>query len=459
MTERIDADLVVIGFGKGGKTLAATLGTRGQRVVLVEQSARMYGGTCINVGCVPTKSMVYRGEMRATTDGVAEYGAAVAATTQLTDTLRAANLNMFASIPTATVLTGHATFVDEHTVAVETDNGPTTVRAANIVIGTGSVPVVPDIPGLHDCPVALSSTEMLSRLPRPDRLVILGGGYIGLEFASMMASYGTEVTVLEHRPTILAGEDDDIAAAARELLINAGIRVITGAEIHSVDSGAGAGATVAFTVDGSRSTVVADSILVASGRRPNTDELALGNAGVHTTSTGAIEVDEFRRTNRPHIFAVGDVNGGPQFTYISLDDYRIVLDQLVGSEQPRSAADRVAVPKCLFLTPPLARVGLTEQQALAAGHQVKVATSPIVKLATVARARIVDQTDGIIKVVVDAESDQILGAALLCYDAHEVINLVSLAMRHRITASALRDAIYTQPSMSECFNQLLGTLR
>ena len=332
MTATIDADLVVIGFGKGGKTLAAALGTRGQRVVLVEQSARMYGGTCINVGCVPTKSMVYRGETRTTGDGVAEYGAAVAATAQLTGALRAANLAMFAPIPTATVLTGHATFVDEHTVAVETDDGPSMVRAANIVIGTGSVPVIPDIPGLLDCPVALSSTEMLSRLPRPDRLAILGGGYVGLEFASMMASYDTEVTVLEHRPTILAGEDADIAAAARELLTSAGIRVVTGAEIHSVECGPGALATVAFTADGDRSTIVADSILVASGRKPNTAELALGNAGVHTTPGGAIAVDEFRRTNQRHIFAVGDVNGGPQFTYISLDDYRIVLDQLAGGD-------------------------------------------------------------------------------------------------------------------------------
>lgn len=460
MTATIHADLLVIGFGKGGKTLAAALGSQGQQVVLVEQSAQMYGGTCINVGCVPTKSMVYRGEMRAPdSDGVAEYGAAVAATAQLTAGLRAANLNMFAPIPEATVLTGHASFVDEHTVAVDTDGGRTEISASTIVIGTGSESVIPDIPGLRDCPVALTSAELLTELPRPDRLVILGGGYIGLEFASMMASYGIDVTVLEHRAAILAGEDDDVAAAARELLAAAGVRVLTSAEIQRVDNGPGAAATVTYSVDGASSTVAADRILVAMGRRPNTDGLALDRAGVHTTTGGAIAVDDFRRTNRAHIYAVGDVNGGPQFTYISLDDYRIVLDQITGADSPRSSADRVAVPNCLFLTPPLARLGMTEQQARAAGCRVKVAASPVLKLATVARARIVDQTDGMMKVVVDADTDQILGAALLCYDAHEVINVVALAMRHQITATALRDAIYTHPSMTECFNQLLGMLR
>ncbi|TFV57884.1 NAD(P)/FAD-dependent oxidoreductase [Mycobacterium sp. PS03-16] len=460
MSTMITADLLVIGFGKGGKTLAAALGAQGRRVVVVEQSAQMYGGTCINVGCVPTKSMVYRGEMRTSDgDGAAAYSEAVAATATLTAGLRAVNLGMFAPIPTATVLTGHAAFVDEHTVAVDTADGRAVVTASNIVIGTGSVPVIPDIPGLRDCPVALTSAELLSALPRPDRLVILGGGYIGLEFASMMAAYGTEVTVLERHSAILGGEDEDVATAVREVLAAAGVSVVTGVEIDGVESTSETSATIHFTAAGTESAAVADVILVALGRRPNTEDLSLHNAGVQTTPTGAIEVDEFRRASRLHIYAVGDVNGGPQFTYISLDDYRIVADQLAGADHPRSAADRVAVPSCLFLTPPLARVGMTERQARAAGHQVKTASSPVAKLATVARARIVDQTDGIMKVVVDAETDQFLGAALLCYDAHEVINLVAMAMRHRLTASMMRDEIYTHPSMSECFNQLLWMLR
>jgi pyruvate/2-oxoglutarate dehydrogenase complex dihydrolipoamide dehydrogenase (E3) component len=204
-------------------------------------------------------------------------------------------------------------------------------------------------------------------------------------------------------------------------------------------------------------TVDADVILAALGRQPVTADLGLDKAGVRTTSDGAVAVDEHLRTSQPHIFAVGDVNGGPQFTYISLDDYRIVLDQLTGSGT-RSTAQRAAVPHTLFMTPPLARVGLTERAARAAGYRVQVAALRVAPMATVPRARIVGETRGMMKVVVDADNDAILGAALLSYDSHEVINTVALAMRHGITATQLRDEIYTHPSMTEGFNQLLGTL-
>jgi pyruvate/2-oxoglutarate dehydrogenase complex dihydrolipoamide dehydrogenase (E3) component len=466
MTEEatLQADVLVIGFGKGGKTLAATLGARGQRVVLVEQSALMYGGTCINTGCIPTKSMVYQGERR-TDDaaGAAAYAQAVASTERLTAGLRATNLAAFDPIETATVLTGAARFLDEHSVAVSTEDGIVTVSAHTVVIGTGSLPVIPDVPGLRHCPVAMTSTELLRLASRPDRLLVLGGGYIGLEFASMYASYGTSVFVLEHRPAVLGGEDDDIAAAASSLLQDRGVTVTVGANVVGVQTIQRPGLTplarVEYTTDGATHVVDADTVLIAAGRAPNTDNLALERAGVDVDTHGAIIVDDYRRTSQPHIFAVGDVNGGPQFTYVSLDDYRIVLDQLDGATAPRRASDRVAVPSCLFLTPPLARVGLTERQAQAAGHDVRTAVSSVVKLATVARARIVSQTEGLMKVVVDAHTDEILGAALLCHDAQEVINIVALAMRHGITATALRDEIYTHPSMVECFNQLLGLLK
>jgi len=460
----ITADLLVIGFGKGGKTLAAEMGRRGRTVVLVEESVHMYGGTCINTGCVPTKSMVYHGEHLP--EGAARpsaYAGAVAATEQLTAGLRAANLAALAQIPTVTVLTGRARFVSADSVEVQIgDDEVITVTAGDIVIGTGSVPVIPDIPGLSDCPVAVTSAELLHRASRPDRLVILGGGYIGLEFASMYAAYGTSVTVLEQRPAVLAHEDPDVVAAARVVLADRGVTVVTGAETTGIQSVARPGhppiARVDYLVDGCTTAVDADVVLVALGRTPNTAHLGLDRAGVEVTDTGAVVVDEHRRTSQPHIYAVGDVNGGPQFTYISLDDYRIVLDQLAGAACLRAASQRHAVPNCLFLSPPLARVGLTESQARTAGYDVRVAASPVVNLATVARARIVGDTAGMMKVVVDAATDNILGAALLCHDAHEVINIVALAMRHGISASALRDEIYTHPSMSECFNQLLGLL-
>lgn len=265
------------------------------------------------------------------------------------------------------------------------------------------------------------------------------------------------MTVLEHRPQILGQEDEDVAACARDILRGNGITVITGAEVNRVEDGPGSTATVFYDQGGTTGSVQADVILVALGRQPVTADLGLDKAGIRLTADGSVAVDEQLRSSQSHIFAIGDVNGGPQFTYVSLDDYRIVLDQLTGAGT-RTTAQRIAVPYTLFMTPPLARVGLTERDAPAAGYCVKVAALPVAKMATVPRAGIVAETRGMMKVVVDADTDEILGAALLSYDSHEVINTVALAMRHGITASQLRDEIYTHPSMTEAFNQLLGAL-
>lgn len=453
--DTLTADLVVIGFGKGGKTLAAAWGKQGRRVVMVEQSAQMYGGTCINIGCVPTKSMVYGAEhLESGSPHAFAYRAAVDATAHLTDYLRGRNFAMLDDLETVTVLTGRAQFVDATTIRVDAVDGTVhTVTATNIVVGTGSEAVLPDIPGLSGNPRVVTSTELLVQPDLPARLVVLGGGYVGLEFAAMFAGYGSAVTVLEKHDRILGNEDDDVAAAVGDLLTGAGVQVITGAQVDEIASD-----TVHFTQDGQSRTVAGDLVLVALGRRAATAGLGLDRAGVDTRPDGSIIADEYLRTSAPHIFAVGDVNGGPQFTYISLDDYRIVAQQLDGSGN-RSTTDRMAVPFSLFLTPPLSRVGLTEKAARAAGLTVKVAAMNVADMATVPRARIVGDPRGMMKVVVDADTDTIIGAALLSHDSHEVINTVALAMRHGITASALRDEIYTHPSMTEAFNQLLGVLR
>lgn len=451
---QLQVDLAVIGFGKGGKTLAAALGRRGWRVTLIEQSAQMYGGTCINIGCVPTKSLVFHSEhLSAGQAHQVEYARAVTATGELTADLRAENYAMIDGIASADVLTGAARFTDPHTLEVTTADGEVTVRATWIVIGTGSRPTLPDIPGLATSPRVHTSTDLLTEEHLPARLVVLGGGYVGLEFAAMYAAYGSEVTVLERHAQVLGREDADIADTARNILQDKGVRIITEAQVTEVKDG-----TVSYLTEGPSHTVDADAILVALGREPATAGLNLAAADVHTAPSGAVIVDEHLRTNQPHIFAMGDVNGGPQFTYISLDDYRIVLDQLVG-DGARSTGDRNAVPYALFMTPPLGRVGLTEREAVATGLDIKVAAMRVADMATVPRARIVSEPDGLMKVIVDAHTDLILGAALLCYDSHEVINTVALAMRHDITATALRDSIYTHPSMTEAFNQLLGALQ
>jgi pyruvate/2-oxoglutarate dehydrogenase complex dihydrolipoamide dehydrogenase (E3) component len=449
----ITADVLVIGFGKGGKTAAHTLTDAGKRVVLVEQSAQMYGGTCPNVGCVPTKMLVHHANGRRLEDDAQEYFAgSIDAVRALTSAFRAGNFASLDGKDTATVLTGTARFVDPHTVAVGEGDDRITVTAPVILVNTGSAPVVPPIPGLAASKHLVSSTELTQASTLPERLVVVGGGYLGLEFASIYQHFGTHVTVLEAADRLLPREDEDIAGTAREILEGDGIRIITGARVtRVVDSGAVA--RVEYDQDGRTHSVEASALLPATGRRPVTDDLRLDAAGVRTTPDGAIEVDEYLRTSQPHIYALGDVNGGPQFTYVSLDDARIVLDQLLGQGK-RTTADRVAVPRTLFITPPLATVGLTEREARTQGVEVKVSREKVADIIAMPRAYTVEETRGVMKFIVDADTDLILGAALLSIDAQEIVNTVALAIRHHITATELRDAIYTHPSSTEAFNEV-----
>ncbi|NNC12308.1 FAD-dependent oxidoreductase [Planctomonas sp. JC2975] len=461
----LTVDLAVIGFGKGGKTLAATLAKAGKRVAMIEQSAQMYGGTCINIGCVPTKALVYRGEHPELlgdaggepADDSARWTAAVGATSELTALLRDKNFAMLDTPDTATVITGFATFVDPHTLLVAAGDDRLTVHADTIVINTGAVPAIPDIPGLRESSRVVTSTELLALPQRPDRLIVLGGGYVGVEFASMQAAFGAEVTLIQRSERILPAEDPDISARITVLLAESGVDVITGAALSGVADGEDA-TSVSFTrSDGVADSVDGDLVLAALGRRPMTDGLGLDAVGIETDARGAVVVDEHLRTSIPRVFAVGDVNGGPQYTYVSLDDYRIVLDQLTGAGI-RSTADRVAVPHVVFTTPPLARVGLNEHQAHATGRALLTATREVEAMATVPRARIVGDTRGVMKAVADAATGEILGVTVLAHDAHEVINTVAVAMRFGATATQLRDGIYTHPSMTEALNDLFGAL-
>jgi pyruvate/2-oxoglutarate dehydrogenase complex dihydrolipoamide dehydrogenase (E3) component len=450
----LHADLLVIGFGKGGKTLAAVLGRQGRRVVMVEQSELMYGGTCINIGCVPSKALIHRAESRPDGADPREWFAdSVAWTAKLTSLLRGNNFRMLDSLDSVTVVTGTAAFLDEKRVEVTAGADRLEVTAGTIVINTGAVNAIPPVPGLRESSRLVTGTDLIASPELPRRVAVIGGGYQGIEFAAMLARYGTDVTVLESRDRILGREDDDIAAAAEKILTDEGVTFVTGAHLSRVED-----ATVHYETGGAAGTDAADAVLAAPGRTPNTAGLRLEAAGVRTTDRGAIEVDEHLRTSRPHIFAIGDVNGGPQFTYISLDDYRIVLDQIAGAGR-RATTDRVAVPYTLFMTPPLARVGLTEAEARATGRPVKVASKAIAAIAAMPRARILDDIRGLMKFVVDAETDQILGAALLSVDSQELINTVALAMRSGTTATTLRDGIWTHPSSTEAFNEVLGALR
>jgi pyruvate/2-oxoglutarate dehydrogenase complex dihydrolipoamide dehydrogenase (E3) component len=452
-TTSLTADVLVIGFGKGGKTAAHALAAAGKRVVMVERSANMYGGTCPNVGCVPTKMLVhYSNARRIEDDAQPFFATSIAGVRALTSAFRAGNFESLDGRETATVITGTARFVDPHTVAVGEGDDRITVTAPTILVNTGSAPVVPPIPGLAGSKHLVSSTELTKAATLPERLVVVGGGYLGLEFASIYQHFGTHVTVVEAAGRLLPREDEDIAATAREILEGDGIQIITGAKVTKVTD-SGAVAVVEYTKDGERHTAEASALLPATGRRPVTEDLRLDAAGVRTLPNGAIEVDEHLRTSRPHIYALGDVNGGPQFTYVSLDDARIVLDQLLGQGK-RTTTDRVAVPRTLFLTPPLATVGLTEREARAQGLNIKVSREKVADIIAMPRAYTVEETRGVMKFVVDADTDLILGAALLSIDAQEIVNTVALARRHHITATELRDSIYTHPSSTEALNEV-----
>jgi pyruvate/2-oxoglutarate dehydrogenase complex dihydrolipoamide dehydrogenase (E3) component len=455
--ETLDADVLVIGFGKGGKTAAGQLGRLGRRVVLVEQSDRMYGGTCPNVGCVPSKGLVHHSGKRRATDPPREfYARAVEEVQAVREFMRVGNLEGLNALDTVTVIDGRSTFVDPHTVRVHARGKRLTITAETILINTGSEPNMPDIPGLRDNPHTMTTTELIESTVLPDRLAIVGGGYLGIEFAGIYRGFGSQVTMLESQPRILEREDDDVAAAVNTILVEDGIEIVTNARVTEVRDH-GAMAAIVYERDGRNQTVTADAILIAAGRRPATRDLGLEAAGVRVTDRGAVEVDEYLRTSQPHIYALGDVNGGPQHTYISLDDSRIVIDQLVG-EGRRSTADRVAIPHTVFMTPPLGTVGLTEKQARAAGYRTKIASEPVADITAMPRAYAVQETRGLMKFVINAETDEILGAALLSIDAQELINIIAVAIRHEITATNLRDGIYTHPSSTEAFNEVLGAI-
>ena len=456
MSEPASYDAVFIGWGKGNKTLAAFLAARGESVLMIEQSDLMYGGTCINIGCVPTKALVESANHPSTAASPSvRYVDAIDRKNALTALLRGKNYTMVDSHDTATVITGHARFVGKRELEVSAGDETISVRGDRIFIGTGSVPVLPPIPGL-DGPRVVTSTELIDRTDLSPRLVVVGAGSIGLELATTYARFGSTVTVVDAVPDLLPSLDRDVADLVASVLADSGIEVILGASVDQI-SDAQSAAVVHLTTNNGPRTVEADLVLAALGRRAATDGLGLDAAGVAVTERGAIVVDEHLRTTADGVWALGDVQGGPQFTYVSLDDFRIVRDQLV-ADAVRTTTDRRAVPTTTFITPPLSTVGLTEQEARDERSEIKVASKRVDTIAAMPRARIVGDTRGVIKVVVDAATDLVLGATVFCVDSQEIINLVALAMRHDITATELRDSIYTHPSSTEALNEVLTTI-
>ena len=446
-------DHIIIGFGKGGKTLAGALAAKGEKVALVERSPLMFGGTCINVACIPTKTLEYSARLSAAQGGnfsekAARYKTAVEEKRLLTAALRQKNFEK-AVAAGVEVIVGEARFLDGHRIEVAlAEGGREELTGGQIYINTGARPFIPPIEGLADSRFVYTSETLMELDDLPARLVIIGGGYIGLEFASYYANFGSAVTVVQDGEAFIPKEDRELADAVLESLRGRGIRIIRGAAVRSVKDGE---TSVAITVgiDRKEEILEADAVLVATGRRPNTAGLNLEAAGVELTERGAVKVDETLRTTAPGIWAMGDVAGGLQFT-----DSRIVRSQLLG-DGSRTTANRGAVPYSVFIDPPLSRVGLTEEEARAKGYEVKVAR---LAAGAVPKARVLRRPDGLLKAVVDGQTGRILGAHFFCAESHELINLVKIAMDAGLPYTVLRDAVYTHPTMSEALNDLFASL-
>lgn len=435
---------VVIGFGKAGKTLAKFLAQHDEEVLLIERSDQMYGGTCINVGCLPSKNMIINGQRHL------EFADAVAKRGTMTKQLRNKNYHMVADEPLATVWNGQASFVSNHELKVAMADGTVRqVAAERIFINTGATPVWPKVPGLTPSERIVSSKEAMELAKKPARLAIIGGGYIGLEFAEMFNSFGSEVTILDHHTQLLGREDADIAAEVTNDLVSLGIKIELNAELTSAADD-GQQVLLTYHQNGQKRQTEFDAMLVAAGRRPNIDGLGLENTDIALTERNAIQVDDRLRTTVPDVWALGDVKGGPMFTYISLDDFRIVKDQLFGQGK-RTTADRNVVPTASFLTPPLANVGINERQAHAAGKDYLVFKLPV---KAIPKARVLEDQRGVYKAIVERDTHRILGATLYAAEAHETINLIALAMKADLPYETLRDMIFTHPTMSEALNDL-----
>ena len=456
MENRTKYDAVIIGFGKGGKTMAGALGAAGKKVALIEKSDRMYGGTCINVGCIPTKSLVYRAGLAAAKGGsfeekAAAYKAAMEQKEDLTARLRGKNYQKLDSNPNITVIDGTASFQSSHVVEVEKDGKTFQVEGEQIFINTGSSAFIPPIEGLKGNPYVYTSEGLLNLTELPSRLVIIGGGYIGVEFSSIYASFGSKVTILQDGDIFLPREDEEIAGAVRESLESRGIRVMTGVKVKALEQ-AGGKALVAVDNGKEVQKLEAEAVLVATGRRPNTAGLNLEAAGVEIGPRGGIVTDDSLTTTAPHIYAMGDVRGGLQFTYISLDDFRIVKSKVLG-DGSYTLKKRGAVPYSVFLIPPFSRVGLSEKEAVEKGYKVKVAR---LAASAIPKAQVLEQPAGLLKAVIDEETGLILGAHLFCQESYEMINMIKLAMDAKVPYQVLRDTIYTHPTMSEAFNDLFA---
>lgn len=454
-------DAIIIGFGKAGKTLAGFLAGKGQNVALIEESDKMYGGTCINVGCIPSKSLVNSVErlenkdLSTFTERKDYYEKSVDKKEALITALRGKNYEMLASKENIDIYNGKGSFVSNKIVNIEKNGENIQIEGEKIFINTGSETIIPNIKGLKESKNILTSKSLMELKELPRKLIIIGAGYIGLEFASTYAGFGSEVVIIDASDDILKREEKEAADRVKKILEAKGVTFYLNSKVEEIFDDENDSSIAISNGNGEIIQFNGDKILVAIGRKANTQGLELEKAGVQVDERGNIIVNEKLETTAPNIWALGDVKGGLQFTYISLDDFRIIRDNVYGNGN-RSLNDRNVVPYTTFLSTPLSRVGLSEKQAIEKGFDIKVGK---IEAMAIPKGKIEGKSEGFLKVVVDAKTDKILGATLLCNTSHEMINIIALAMKGNLPYQIIRDMIFTHPTMSESLNDLFGSVK
>lgn len=450
-------DAIVIGAGQAGPSLAARLAQEGLKSAIVERDK--LGGTCVNVGCTPTKTLVGSARVAQLARRAAEFGIDTGDVTVDMQRIKARMnkvrgdsnrgiTNWLQGTQNLDVIEGHARFVAPNAIQVNDD----VLEADKIFINVGARARRPDIPGLQDVPYLMSSA-MLEVDFVPDHLVVIGGSYVGLEFAQIYRRFGSRVTVVEMADRPIPREDEDIAKSVQSILESEGVRFELGARCIGL-SQQSSQIKVAVSCEREVPRISGSHVLLAVGRAPNTDDLGLEAAGIETNARGYIEVDSRLRTNVENVWALGDVNGRGAFTHTAYNDFEIVAANLF-ENGPRSVDDRVDC-YALFIDPPLGRVGLTEGAALDAGYQLRVGTRP---MTLVGRAREFGETRGLMKVVVDAETDKVLGAAILGLNGDEAVHGIIDIMNADLPYTSIQRSVHIHPTVSELIPTVFGDLR
>lgn len=458
-TEHYDA--IVIGAGQAGGPLAGALAGAGRRTALIERTH--VGGTCVNEGCTPTKTMVASARVAYLARRAADYGVRTGPVSvdmarirqrkrDIVTSFRTSSERRLGAFPKLELLPGEARFVDARTVDIDVNGTIRRLAADQVFINAGARPGPAAVPGLSG-PRVLNSTSIMELDVVPSHLLILGGGYIGLEFAQMFRRFGSAVTIVHRGAHLLSREDDDVADAMREILEADGITMALNTTARRAEPVADGFRLELAGSEGAR-TVEASHVLVAIGRLPNTEALDLGSAGICTDSKGFIAVNDRLETSAPGVWALGDVTGGPAFTHTSYDDFRIVRNSVLGGAASRSLS-RTLLPYTVFTDPQLGRIGLTERDARARGGDVRVAKMP---MSHIARALELDESRGFMKAVVDGSTGRILGAAVLGIEGGELMSLIQVAMMGDLRWPVLRDAVFAHPLLAESLNNLFATL-